>query len=401
MPWNEPGGNNQDPWTGKNKSSGKGSDAEELIKKINQKLGGLFSQKPSSGGDGNSSGQTNYTGVFVVLGLLIAGWLFSGFYMVDAREEALVLRFGAYHSTTGPGLQWHLPTPIESVEIIDVAQNRSAQDTSNMLTQDENIVEIAVTAQYRVSDAEDYAFNVYKPDDLANQSQGTLYQAMRSATREVVGRSKMDYILGEGREQIAVETQKLMQSILDNYKSGLQVIKVNLTYAEAPDAVKDAFDDANRAREDANRFQNEAETYANKAIPEARGQASRLLQEANAYRDQVIARAEGDAARFSQLVAEYQKAPAVTRERLYLETMENVMNGTRKVLVDSSKGNNMLYIPVDAKAPPVAPELPAAAAVTNSITPETTNDPTTSSQANTTGMRQQRTLIPGQERESR
>lgn len=399
MPWNEPGGNNQDPWTGKNKTTNKSTDADELVKKINQKLSGLFGKKSSNSSD--SGGSTNQKGLFIILGLIVAGWLFSGFYMVDAREEALVLRFGSYHSTSGPGLHWHLPIPIEKVEFIDVAQNRSAQDKSTMLTQDENIVEISVTAQYRVSDAEDYAFNVYKADDLVNQSQGTLYQAMRSATREVIGRSKMDYILGEGREQIAVETQKLMQTILDNYKVGLLVIKVNLTYAEAPDAVKDAFDDANRAREDANRFQNEAETYANKVLPDARGQAARLIEEATAYRDQVVARAEGDAARFSQLATEYKKAPEVTRERLYLETMETVMTGTRKVLVDSEKSNNLLYIPVDPNNSVKAPDLTnsVAAGIASSSSTDGIASPTQNSVNSES--RQTRPMTSGQARESR
>lgn len=396
MPWNEPGGNNQDPWTGKNKTTNKPNNADEIVKQINQKLSGLFGKKSNNSGD--SDGPTSHKGLFIILGVLVAGWLFSGFYMVDAREEALVLRFGAYQSTSGPGLHWHLPVPIERVEFIDVAQNRSAQDNSNMLTKDENIVEIAVTAQYQVSDAEDYAFNVFKPDDPANQGQGTLYQAMRSASREVIGRSKMDYILGEGREQIAVETQKLMQTILDNYKVGLRVIKVNLTYAEAPDAVKDAFDEANRAREDANRFQNEAETYSNKVLPDARGQAARLIEEANGYRDQVVARAEGDAARFTQLNTEYQKAPEVTRERLYLETMETVMTGTRKVLVNSENSNNMLYIPIDSKTAPSAPDLPSVAAAINSTANGSEPAGTNSASVNS---RQQRPTTPGQTRESR
>ncbi|HMT93573.1 FtsH protease activity modulator HflK [uncultured Thiothrix sp.] len=400
MPWNEPGGNNQDPWTGKNKTTNKSTDTDELVRKLNQKLSGLFGKKPNSSSE--PDGPPNYKGIFIILGVLVAGWLFSGFYMVDAREQALVLRFGAYQSTSGPGLHWHLPTPIETIEYVDVAQNRSAQDTSNMLTQDENIVEIAVTAQYQVSDAEDYTFNVFRADDLANQAQGTLYQAMRSATREVIGRSKMDYILGEGREQIAVETQKLMQTILDNYKVGLRVIKVNLTYAEAPDAVKDAFDDANRAREDANRFQNEAETYSNKVVPDARGEASRLSEEAIAYRDQAIARAEGDAARFTQLVTEYKKAPDVTRERLYLEAMESVMTGSRKVLVTSENSNNMLYIPIDPKATTMPTELsPAALASAASATINGNESSNSSNGVPSTETRQQRPLSPGQTRESR
>lgn len=400
MPWNEPGGNNQDPWTGKNKTTNSSTDTDELVRKLNQKLSGLFGKKPNSGSS-EPDGSANFKGVFIILGVLLAGWLFSGFYMVDAREEALILRFGAYQSTSGPGLHWHLPAPIETVEYVDVAQNRSAQDTSNMLTQDENIVEIAVTAQYQVGDAEDYTFNVFRADDLANQAQGTLYQAMRSATREVIGRSKMDYILGEGREQIAVETQKLMQTILDNYKVGLRVIKVNLTYAEAPDAVKDAFDDANRAREDANRFQNEAETYSNKVVPDARGEASRLSEEAIAYRDQAIARAEGDAARFTQLATEYKKAPDVTRERLYLEAMESVMTGSRKVLVTSENSNNMLYIPIDPKATTMPTELSPAAMSSAAATLNGNESSNNTNGVPSTETRQQRPLVPGQTRESR
>lgn len=372
MPWNEPGddGSNKpkDPWTGKNKSPGSGGirDAEEIINKINQKLNSLFSGNGKTG-DGNSEGGSGMgtpgaKGVILLGIVLFAVWLFSGFYTVDARQEALVLRLGAYSTTTGPGLHWHLPTPIETVEFVDVAQNRSAQDRSTMLTIDENIVDIEVTVQYKVKDAKDYAFNVFLPDDLRDQSRGTLYQVMRSASREVVGRSSMDFILREGREQIALETQTLMQRVLDDYKAGLQVIKVNLTYAEAPEAVKDAFDDANRAREDANRFKNEADTYSKKVVPEARGQAARKLEEANAYRDRVIAQAEGDASRFSQLVAEYRKAPDVTRERLYLETMETVMGGTRKIIVDSNSSNNLLYLPLDS-AGSASADMPSPAQV--------------------------------------
>ena len=392
MPWNEPGGNQQDPWTGKNKSAGK-QDVEDMVNKLNQKLGSLF-----GGGKGNDGqgAPGSLKGIVLLLGLLVIGWLLSGFYTVDARQQALVLRFGAYTETTGPGLHWHLPTPIESIETIDVAQNRSAQDRSTMLTKDENIVDIAVTVQYRVSDAEDYAFNVFLPDNLVNQSEGTLYQSMRSATRDVVGRSEMDFILGDGREQIALDTQKLMQDILDGYKAGLQVIKVNLTYAEAPEAVKDAFDDVNRAREDNNRFKNEAESYANKVVPEARGQAARLLEEANAYQQQTVARSEGDAARFTQLAAEYRKAPDVTRERLYLETMESVMGGSRKVLVDSTNSNNLLYLPVGNGAVTSAGDALSPAAL---AAPVAQQGMTTSANSNT--LRQSRTLSAGTTRESR
>jgi membrane protease subunit HflK len=400
MPWNEPGGdgnNQKDPWTGKNKSSGS-RDAEELIKKINQKLNGLFGGGSGKEGDDKESGMgtPGAKGIILLAIVLFAVWLFSGFYTVDARQEALVLRLGAYNTTTGPGLHWHLPYPIEKVEMVDVAQNRSAQDRSTMLTIDENIVDIAVTVQYKVSDSKDYTFNVFLPDYLQDQTQGTIYQVMRSATREIVGRSSMDFILREGREQIALDAQRLMQEVLDDYRAGLQVIKVNLTYAEAPEAVKDAFDDANRAREDANRFKNEADTYAKKVVPEARGQAARRLEEANAYRDQVIAKAEGDASRFTQLVTEYIKAPEVTRERLYLETMETVLSGTRKILVDSDNSNNLLYMPMDSGSVRSG-DVPSPAALASPFINSTVQQQNAASAAS----REQRNLQPGMQRGER
>ena len=353
MPWNEPGGNQQDPWTGKNRPSGK-SDIEDLVNKLNQKLGRLLGL--GSGNNPNSNGSIK-TILFLLI-LVLIGWLFSGFYMVDARQQALVLRFGAYQATTGAGLHWHIPYPLETIEIIDVEQNRIAQDRSTMLTKDENIVDIAVSVQYKVRNAEAYAFNVKDVD--TNDQNGTLYQVMRGAVREVVGRNTMDFILKEGREQIAIDTQSLMQQVLDSYKSGLQIIKVNMTYAEAPTEVKDAFDDANRAREDFNRYQNEAETYAKQVVPEAQGKAARMREEANAKREEAIAKAQGDAARFSQLVTEYQKAPAVTRERLYLETMESVLANSRKVIVDTNN-NNMMYLPLDAVVGQTTGKAPNAA----------------------------------------
>ncbi|WMP17464.1 FtsH protease activity modulator HflK [Thiothrix lacustris] len=342
MPWNEPGGNQQDPWSGKKRGSG-GNDPEELIRKLNQKLGTLFGGSGGDGDPGNQGGK----GVIFLAGVLITGWLLSGFYTVDARQQGLVLRFGAYQETTGAGLHWRLPYPVETVEVIDVEQNRSSQDRSIMLTKDENIVEIAVSAQYKVRSPEDYAFNVLNPDSTTDQSQGTLYQVLRGTTREVIGRNDMDFILKEGREQIAIAIQSQMQQVLDSYKVGLQVITVNLTYAEAPNAVKAAFDEANKAREDANRYKNEAETYSNRILPEARGEAARVKANAEAYRQETVARAEGDAARFTQLVGEYRKAPDITRERLYLDTMEEVMAASRKVMIDSTNSNNLMYLPLD------------------------------------------------------
>ncbi len=342
MPWNEPGGNQQDPWSGKKRGSG-GNDPEELIRQLNEKLGKLFG---GSGGNGDNSSQNSSKGIIFLLIVFVVGWLLSGFYTVDARQQGLVLRFGAYQATTDAGLHWRLPYPIETVEIIDTEQNRSAQDRNTMLTKDENIVEVAVAAQYKVNNPKDYAFNLLNPDFLADQTQGTLYQVMRGITREVIGRNDMDFILKEGRAQIAGDIQTQMQQVLDNYRAGLQIITVNLTYAEAPPQVKEAFDEANKAREDANRYQNEAQTYANKVIPEARGKAARLKAESEAFRQETVSKAEGDASRFMQLVTEYRKAPEVTRERLYLETLETVMAGSRKIVIDSNN-NNMLYLPLD------------------------------------------------------
>ena len=347
MPWNEPGGKDKDPWGNKGKSddSSKGSggaDIEEITRKMNEKLGGLFGNKSGKGNGGPSSTAL----ILIGLGLLLA-WMATGFYTVDSAQRGVVFHFGAFKETTRPGLHWHMPYPVETVELVDIDRIRTADDRTHMLTKDENIVDIGVAAQYKIKNPEDYLFNLYLPDYEPNQSIGTLFQVMRSSVREVAGRNTMDEILKEKRESIAPDTQQLMQKVLDSYKSGLEVIKVNVTYAEAPQQVKDAFDDANRAREDKDRFKNHAETYAKKVVPVAEGKASRLLEAAAAYKSQVTSKAEGDASRFSQLLSAYEKAPDVTRKRLYLETMENVFENTNKVMVDTKSSNNLLYLPLN------------------------------------------------------
>ena len=345
MPWNEPGGGkDQDPWSNNNSSKGKTSDnIEDITKKMNDKLGGLFGKKKSGGSsDGPSS-----TSLIIIALLAIGAWMATGFYTVDSAERGIVFQFGAYKDTTRPGLHWHFPTPIENVEIVDIDRNRTAEDRTHMLTKDENIVDLGVTSQYKIKNPEDYLFNVYLADYEQNQSIGTLFQVMRSAIREIAGRNTMDSILKENRESIAPDIQQVMQRILDEYKSGLDVIKVNVTYAEAPQQVKDAFDDANRAREDKDRYKNQAETYSKKVVPVAEGNASRLFEDAIAYKSRIVARADGDAARFKQLVAEYRKAPEVTRKRLYLETIEGVYENSKKIMVDTSSGNNLLYLPLN------------------------------------------------------
>lgn len=363
MPWNEPGGSkDKDPWS-KN-SSGKSSNSnsnsnnssnnnniEDITKKMNEKLGGIFGNKKSggSGSGGGKSGREGPSGTTLLLiGLVgFAIWMATGFYTVDSAQRGVVFQFGAYKETTPPGLHWHLPIPIQNVELVDIDKQRQAEDRTHMLTSDENIIDIGVSAQYKIKNPEDYLFNVYLPDFERNQSIGTLFHVMRSAVREVVGRTSMDGVVGDKRFAIAPDTQKVMQSILDSYKSGLEVIKVNVTYAEAPKEVIDAFNDANRAREDKDKYKNQAETYANSVIPIAEGKASRLREAALAYTGKIVSRAEGDASRFKQLVAEYRKAPKVTRKRLYLETIEGVYENSRKIMVDTKSGNNLLYLPLN------------------------------------------------------
>ncbi len=348
MPWNEPGGSDKDPWgnkerKGKSSGSSKGTaDIEDITRKMNEKLGGIFSKKSGEGSEGPSG-----TALALIGLVLLGAWLATGFYTVDSAQRGVEFRFGAYQETTKPGLHWHVPYPVESVELVDIDRSRTAEDRTHMLTKDENIVDIGVAAQYRINNPENYLFNVYLADYERNQTIGTLHQVMRSAVREIAGRNTMDSILKENRGSIAPDTQAVMQTVLDSYKSGLEVIKVNVTYAEAPQEVKDAFDDANRAREDKDRYKNQAETYAKKVVPTAEGKASRLSEAALAYTGRIVSQAEGDASRFNQLVAEYQKAPAVTRKRLYLETMEEVYENTSKIMVDTKSGNNLMYLPLD------------------------------------------------------
>ena len=355
MPWNEPGGNkDKDPWSNK-PSRGNSSDGiEDTIQKINDKLGQLFGGKSSgNGSDGGSESNGGGLNKGVVIGLgaiALLAWLATGVYTVDSAERGVELRFGKYHQTTMPGLHWHLPYPIDTVEKVDVDRSRTARDASgstHMLTKDENIISIAVNVQYRIKNPEDYLFNVFLPDYENNQMIATVYNVMRSALREVVGRTTMDSIIGADREKMAPDIQLIMQRVLDDYKSGIDIMKVNVTDAEAPKEVKDAFDDAIRAREDQNRFKNQAETYAKQVVPNARGKAARIIEDATAYRSQAISKAQGESSRFEQLSTAYNKAPGVTRERLYLETMEQVLESSSKVMIDSKSGNNMLYLPLD------------------------------------------------------
>ena len=335
MPWNSPGGNkNNDPWGQRPGNQGP-PDLDEVFRNLTKKFGGIFGSGSSSSSKGPSGGLL----LFLILAAVIA-WGFTGIYTVQQAEKGVELRFGKYKRTTTAGLNWHWPLPIESVEKVNVDEVREVSHKTSMLTQDENIVEVSLEAQYKIKSAEDYKFNLRDPDI-------TVKDAMESAVREIVGKSTIDFVMFEGREQISSVTRELLQGIMDEYGSGIYIQKVNLEKSVPPDQVKAAFSDAIKSREDRDRYIKEAEAYENSIIPRARGEAARLLQEANAYRDRVIANSEGEAKRFLKLLGEYEKAPEVTRERLYLEAVESVYANSNKVLMDVEGGNNLLYLPLD------------------------------------------------------
>ena len=304
-------------------------------------------KKPSFGSGLGKSNSFNFT---LILVIVLIFWVLSGIYIISEGQRGVVLRFGEYKELTMPGPHWHFPYPIETVEKVDVDNVRSAQNKVSMLTQDENIVEVELAAQYRVKDAANYLFNVRLPDiegDRSDQSRGTLFQVMESALREVIGKNSMDFILGEGRAEIAAQTKTLMQSILDDYKSGMIVLNVNLQQSQPPAAVQGSFADAIKAREDEIRFINEAEAYSNGILPQARGEAARMMAEANAYREKVVENSKGEADRFIKLYNEYRKAPEVTRERLYLQAIQSVLAKSNKVMINVEDGNNVFYLPLD------------------------------------------------------
>lgn len=340
MAWNDNGGN---PWQ-RNARQGP-PDLDDLFGNLFRRLFGS-----GRGGGGGGSGRRWSVGTGSILLVLLVLWLLSGFYIVEASERGVVLRFGKHDRTTMPGPGWHIPYPIESVEVVNVTGNRSVEKRTTMLTQDENIVELKFSVQYRLKNAEDYLFNTENPDiafDRACRFKSTICGVLDSAIRTVVGRNNMDFILREGRAEIASRTMVLMQEILDSYGTGIEILTVNLEDSQPPNAVQDAFQDATKAREDMERFKNEAQAYANEVLPQARGEAARMLEDAKAYRAQVIANAEGEASRFTQLLTEYRKAPEVTRQRMYLTAVESVLSNSSKVMVDVDKGSNMLFLPLD------------------------------------------------------
>ncbi|MEW6514274.1 MAG: FtsH protease activity modulator HflK [Pseudomonadota bacterium] len=361
-----------DPNRGNRNESGRNNsgppDLDELWRDFNKRLSGMLGKKrggPSNSGDGDNGGNGGGPrlptltpgqfggGIGLLLGLVVVVWFASGFYIVDASQRGLVLTLGKYGETTDPGLRWRLPWPIQTHEIVNLTGVRTIEvgyrgseknkvlKEALMLTDDENIVSVQFAVQYLLKSPQDYIFKNRHPDDA-------VMQAAETAIREVVGKNKMDFVLYEGRDVIAANTQKSMQDILDRYETGIQIRSVTMQSTQPPEQVQAAFDDAVKAGQDRERQKNEGEAYANDVIPRARGTASRLMQEAEGYRARLIATAEGEATRFTKLYTEYAKAPEVTRQRLYLETMQQVYANTSKVMVDSKGGGgNLLYLPLD------------------------------------------------------
>ena len=377
-----------DPQWGKRGNSGGPPDLDEIWRNVNRRMNALFGRKSAddSGGDGGGPPRRGMAlgGAGLLVALVLLVWLASGFYIVDEGRRGVVTRFGKYTETTSPGPRWHLPYPIEAVELVDFSQvktveigyrnstaNKNAKEAT-MLTEDENIIDIQFAVQYKLSEtpnsAEQYVFNNRKPDEMVKF-------VAESAIREIVGKAKMDFALYEGREQIAAQTRDLMQKSMDRYKTGVYIQKVTLQSVQPPDKVQAAFDDAVKAAQDRVRLVNEGQAYANDVIPRARGTASRLMEEANGYNTEVTQRAEGDASRFKSILTEYARAPGVTRDRLYLDMMQSVLTNSSKVLIDQKAGANLLQLPLEkllqqSGTPPGASEPSAAPRTTVAPTPE-------------------------------
>jgi len=346
MAWNDK--NNQNPWGGNQTPP----ELEEVIKDFKNKFNTRFGGG-SSGKGGVSKAARGSLKYFVILAVLL--WLLSGIYIVDPAERGVVLRFGAFQTSTTQGPHWHIPYPIETVYKVNVEQIRATEigfrniqnssysgavsSESLMLTKDENMVDVKLAVQYKIEDAKAYLFNVLNPEM-------TLSHVVQSVIRQVVGDKTMDHVLTTGREQVAQEVKSASQILLNDYKTGLLITAVTMQDAQPPIQVKASFDDVVKAREDEQRYINEAKAYANDIVPKARGASQRLIAEAEAYKSQVVSKSEGEAYRFTQILTEYLKAPVVTKERLYRETLEEVLGSTSKVIVDSNS-NSLMYLPID------------------------------------------------------
>jgi membrane protease subunit HflK len=335
MAWDD--GDKGNPWRS---DKGKGpADLDAVVRDLQRKLSGLFRGGGGSGRGGGDQGLSSGLAASVVV-IVALVWASFGFYRVDAAERGMEFRFGAFQGITQPGWQWHWPWPIEHVEKVNTGATESEPYRGRMLTRDENLVDVSLVVQFRRTDPQAFLFNMRNPEDA-------LVDATASAIREVVGRNLLDFILTDGYAQVARDTEVLLQATLDSYGAGVTIYEVSLVSANFPEQVEGSVQDSIRAREDRERRILEADSYSNDILPRARGEASRRRQDAEAYRAQVVADAEGEADRFTQILAEYQKAPAVTRERIYIETLEEILRSSTKVLVDTEGGNNMLYLPLD------------------------------------------------------
>ncbi|WP_226609188.1 FtsH protease activity modulator HflK [Marinobacter nauticus] len=347
MAWNEPGGNrnDNDPWGtgGGRRGNDQGPpDLDEALKKGLDKLNRMLGGKGGNSGGGSSSGGSagGFGAILAIAAILVVGYvIYQSFYTVDEQERAVVLRFGEYNRTEEPGLRFKVPL-IDTVNKVRVTSIRTAESSGQMLTQDENLVTVDLQVQYRVGDARAYVLNV-------RDSNQALAFATDSALRHEVGSSSLDDVLTEGRAELAVRVEQRLQSFLRDYGTGLEIVRVNVESTQPPAPVQDAFREVQRAREDEQRLKEEAETYRNKIVPEARGQAQRMIEEANAYKQEVIERARGETARFNQLLAVYEQAPVVTRERMYIQALEQVLGNSSKILVDTESSGNMMYLPLD------------------------------------------------------
>ncbi|MGH8788169.1 MAG: FtsH protease activity modulator HflK [Cupriavidus necator] len=337
-------------------------DLDELWRDFNRRLNGLLGRKDNGGG-GNQGfggprtpGKGSGVGAGVIVAAVVGIWLASGFFMVQEGQTAVILQFGKFKYAAGPGINWRMPWPVQSAEVVNLSAVRSVEvgrstsikdsnlKDSSMLTQDENIIDVRFTVQYVIQDASEFLF--FNKTDRGGDEE-LVTQAAETSVREIVGRNKMDAVLYESREQIAQQLAKSIQAILTAYKTGIRVLSVNVQSVQPPEQVQAAFDDVNKASQDRERAISEGQAYANDILPRAKGTAARLKEESEAYRSRVVAQAEGDASRFRSVQTEYAKAPQVTRDRIYLETMQQIYSNSTKVLVDARQGNNLLYLPLD------------------------------------------------------
>ncbi len=364
MPWKEPGKGDKDPW----KSGGQQPpDLEEIFSNVSKRLQSLFGGggKSSGSGSGESSGSSGAGGVFSLILVLVILWVgWDSVHVIDEAEQGVVLRFGKYARTLNPGFNFTLPRPFELLNKVNVNNVRVVEDRGHMLTEDENLVEFIYKVQYRINNAQHFLFKVRDPEL-------TLRQAAESALRESVGTNSLDAILeGNARTKVRIETQRVLQETLDLYEAGLLVTEFNLVDVNVPMQVREAYSDVIRAREDRERFTEEARVHANSVIPEAQGTAARIGQEAAGYKAATVALAEGEASRFTQVLTEYQVAPAITRKRLYLETMETVFSRNKKVFLDVDSSGNILYLPLDGATgsgnPPMMPPIKTPVGVNSS-----------------------------------